>query len=214
VKWFKHDSNASIDAKIERLILKYGIEGYGLYFYCLEMIARTVEKHNLSFELEHDAELIANRIGMHREKVQEMMTFMVNLGLFENDRGIITCLKMAGRTDEYTQKLLKEQPVRIVPTISRQSPDSVETKSELIEENRIEEKRQTKRFKPPTLQEVKDYINQKSYQVDAERFINFYESKDWMIGKNKMKKWQSALANWNSNNSAPVSQAEYGKGGI
>jgi len=212
MKWFKHDSNASIDAKIERLILKYGIEGYGLYFYCLEMIARTVEKHNLSFELEHDAELIANRIGMHREKVQEMMTFMVNLELFENDRGIVTCLKMASRTDEYTQKLLKLQPVTNVPTNSRQTPDSVETKSVLIEENRIEEKIPKNRFIPPTVQEVKDYILEKSYEVDAERFVNFYESKGWVVGKAKMKSWKAAIANWNSRPIVPVES--YGRGGI
>ncbi len=32
--------------------------------------------------------------------------------------------------------------------------------------------------------------------MDAEAFWNFYESKDWMIGKNKMKKWQSAVITW------------------
>ena len=33
MKWFKHDANASIDAKLKRLRLKYGMEGYGVYWY-------------------------------------------------------------------------------------------------------------------------------------------------------------------------------------
>ena len=124
MKWFKHDSNARHDARIERVRMKYGMEGYGLYFYCLELIAGSVEKHNLTFELEHDSEVIAHSTGIHYELVQEMMQYMCDLGLFENVSGVITCLKMATRTDEYTQKLIK----------SRQCPDNVRL-------NRREEKR-------------------------------------------------------------------------
>lgn len=58
----------------------------------------------------------------------------------------------------------------------------------------------TVRFSPPTLEEIRVYILEKSYQVDAERFFNFYESKNWMVGKNKMKKWKAAIANWQKSN--------------
>lgn len=53
------------------------------------------------------------------------------------------------------------------------------------------------RFVPPTIEEVKSYVEEKGYlSVDAERFVNFYESKGWYVGKNKMKNWKSAVANW------------------
>ena len=52
------------------------------------------------------------------------------------------------------------------------------------------------RFTPPTVQEVQDYCRQKGYTVDAESFVNFYNSKGWMVGKNKMKQWTSAVATW------------------
>lgn len=51
-------------------------------------------------------------------------------------------------------------------------------------------------FVVPSLQEVKDYISEKGYTVDAQRFIDFYESKGWMIGKNKMKDWRAAIRTW------------------
>lgn len=53
-----------------------------------------------------------------------------------------------------------------------------------------------KRFSPPSIEEVGSYIREKGYTVDAERFVNFYESKGWYIGKNKMKNWRAAVATW------------------
>lgn len=100
MRWFKHDSDANGDAKLKRVRIKYGMEGYGLYWYCLELIASDVSKDKITFELEHDAEIIAHDTGIHYERVQEMMTYMVNLGLFEQDGGIITCIKMAQRIDQ------------------------------------------------------------------------------------------------------------------
>ena len=39
------------------------------------------------------------------------------------------------------------------------------------------------------------------YKNQAEKFFYFYESKGWMVGKNKMKNWKMAAGNWNKNNS-------------
>ena len=52
------------------------------------------------------------------------------------------------------------------------------------------------RFVPPTLNEVQDYILKNGYSVEAERFVDFYEAKGWMIGKNKMKDWKAAVRTW------------------
>jgi hypothetical protein len=68
------------------------------------------------------------------------------------------------------------------------------------------EKRQSG-FTPPSLEEVRSYIKSNGYPVDADRFVNFYESKGWMIGKNKMKEWQAAVRTWaksSDKNEAPV----------
>lgn len=53
-----------------------------------------------------------------------------------------------------------------------------------------------RRFSPPSLQEVRDYIKDQNYTVDPENFIDFYESKNWYVGKNKMKNWKAALRTW------------------
>lgn len=53
------------------------------------------------------------------------------------------------------------------------------------------------RFSPPGVEEVRAYCQEQGYKgVDPERFVNFYESKGWMVGKSKMKSWQAAVRNW------------------
>ena len=51
-------------------------------------------------------------------------------------------------------------------------------------------------FKPPTLREVEDYCKERGNNVNPQRFIDFYESKGWMVGKNKMKDWKACVRTW------------------
>lgn len=53
-----------------------------------------------------------------------------------------------------------------------------------------------KRFTPPTVDDVMAYCRENDYGVDAERFIDYYSAKGWMVGKNKMKDWKAAVRNW------------------
>ena len=57
----------------------------------------------------------------------------------------------------------------------------------------------TKRFTPPTVDEVRAYMLERGTTSDPERFVDFYESKGWMVGKNKMKDWKAAVRNWERN---------------
>lgn len=57
-----------------------------------------------------------------------------------------------------------------------------------------------KKFTPPSLEDVKKYCQERKNTVDAERFVNFYTAKGWMVGKNKMKDWKAAVRTWEQNN--------------
>lgn len=52
-----------------------------------------------------------------------------------------------------------------------------------------------KRFVPPTLAEVQSYVAERQSPVDPQGFIDFYESKGWMVGKTPMKDWKAACRN-------------------
>lgn len=88
-----------------------------------------------------------------------------------------------------------------------QTPNEPHTITKLfptIEERnkgRKEEKKNTplkspRGFVPPTMEEVRGYVESVGSQVDPEEFVAFYESKGWMVGKNKMKSWKSAIVTW------------------
>ena len=53
------------------------------------------------------------------------------------------------------------------------------------------------RFQKPTIEEIRQYCQEKGYNVDAEQFFNFYESKGWVVGKSPMKNWRAAVSTWN-----------------
>ncbi len=114
MKWFKHNSTANMDAKLQKVLLDYGLEGYGLYWYCLELVAGNVEPENLTFELEHDCRIIARNTGSSEQRIQEMMNRFSELGLFENIEGRITCLKLAKLSDDYTSKLVRKKPPQVL----------------------------------------------------------------------------------------------------
>ena len=54
----------------------------------------------------------------------------------------------------------------------------------------------SKRFIPPTVDMVSEYCLERNNSVDPEEFVDFYTSKGWLIGKNKMKDWKAAVRTW------------------
>jgi hypothetical protein len=56
-----------------------------------------------------------------------------------------------------------------------------------------------KRFQKPSLEELKAYIQEHEYSVDAERFFDYYESNGWKVGKNPMKDWKACVRTWQKN---------------
>lgn len=54
-------------------------------------------------------------------------------------------------------------------------------------------------FIKPSLEEVNKYCEERKNSINAQSFIDFYESKGWMIGKNKMKDWKAAIRTWEKN---------------
>ena len=74
--------------------------------------------------------------------------------------------------------------------------DNVNVNDNVLKENTLKGVKE-KRFAPPTPENVRGYCREMGYaNVDAERFVDFYAAKDWMIGKNRMKDWKAAVRNW------------------
>jgi len=125
---------------------------------------------------------------------------LVQRGSIKNDSNIYTINKNVS-----TWKV-----VNTVRLVQRNTKPSLTDKQNLVYTGRHTKERQKKERNiyiqkefniiPPSLDMVKAYCLERNNGIDAERFINFYESKNWMIGKNKMKNWHSAIGTWEINN--------------
>ena len=57
----------------------------------------------------------------------------------------------------------------------------------------------TKKFTTPTVDEVKEYCEERGNSVNPQRFVDYYISNGWMVGKNRMKDWKAAVRTWEQN---------------
>lgn len=62
-----------------------------------------------------------------------------------------------------------------------------------------EDNNSTKRFRKPKIEEIKNYCLERQNGLDPQYFFDFYESKDWKIGNNKMKDWKACVRTWEKN---------------
>lgn len=57
-------------------------------------------------------------------------------------------------------------------------------------------RKHTKRFIPPSAEDVAAYCHDNGYIIDAEQFVDFYQSKGWVVGRTGMKDWKAAVRRW------------------
>lgn len=186
MKWFKHDSNAHGNAKLEKVLMKYGCEGYALYWYCLELIAGKVGRNNFTFELEHDAEILGYRLKIDSRRVGEIMLYMVNLGLFEISETTrkIVCMAMADRLDEHTAKN-PEIKMALARFKESKTPDTLPTDSRLTRDQiRLDEIRLDKIKEKPVVAKNQT-ATEKSFSKNEKRLRELFPHVDFEIEKEK-----------------------------
>lgn len=227
MKWFKHFSNAHDDNAMRKVRMKYGADGYAVYWYCIELIAGDLEGENATFELSHDAEVIGYDLKIDQLRVEEIMRYMVDLNLFELSNEKITCLKIAKFLDKKMTRnsdilaiIDKFNETKNVADNLGQSPDSPQHSR--LEEKRKEETRnntsssqQTNKTSIPKDFKISDSVrkwaNEKSFknlEAHLENFIIQCQSKNY-----KYANWDSAFMSairndWAGVNSQPVKKEE------
>ena len=76
------------------------------------------------------------------------------------------------------------------------------TEIEIEKEKELEKSKReskSKRFTPPTLEEVQAYCAERNNNIDPQHFLDYYTSNGWLVGKNKMKDWKAAVRTWERN---------------
>ena len=101
---------------------------------------------------------------------------------------------VGSETDWAVKKRLYRESHPAIEDKTRTKKDNVRQEKE----KEIEKDKDIKRghFVPPTPTEVRQYCDESGHHIDADAFVDFYTSKNWMVGKNKMKDWKAAVRNW------------------
>lgn len=188
-----------------------------ILFY-LKLLCESVD-HNgslrFSEQIPYNEDMLATITNTNVDIVRNAINIFTQLGMMEIlDDGTYfmhEVEKMLGSETYWAQKkreyrAIEQQQQEVldnVQLLSNASP-TCPSKSKSIEKDKDieidiekEKEKKDKRFTPPSVEEVNSYILEKGYDVDAEAFVNFYESKGWFVGKNKMKSWKAALVTWN-----------------
>lgn len=155
---------------------------------------------------------LSDRWGWSRGKTKRFLEClqvdgMVNIKRTQN-RTVVTIENYSVYQDTRTPNGHQTDTKR---TIDGQQTDSRRTHSKSIESIKsLESKREYitppiippkgEKFIPPTVEEVRDFCLERNNGIDAEAFVDFYQSKGWYVGKNKMKDWKAAVRTWERSN--------------
>ena len=134
-------------------------------------------------------EYIAELLGVSVSWASKCLSHLLELGL-------VRVVKFDGR------KRYVESTIQIKADLNESSMQDgtkvpYTNNNEYINNNNYLYKKGSSRFQKPTIEEIRQYCLEKGYNVDAEQFFNFYESKGWLVGKSPMKNWRAAVSTWN-----------------
>ena len=126
-------------------------------------------------------DLLARETGLSSQQIRTALTKLIStneITSVTSSQGTIIQIVSYEKYQVATNEITNEQP-----TNNQQATTNNNVNKE-------------KKFIPPTFNDVLEYCMQNNLDVDGVKFINFYESKGWMVGKNKMKNWKAAIQTW------------------
>lgn len=214
--YFRHDCNARRDQKIIALRLKYKMEGYGIFWSIIELLRESadymcIRDYNIvAFDLHVSVSVVKSVIEdfglfkftedgkfFYSERLLKDMQSKDGLSAIRSEAGKKGMACRYGKKNEDLTPL--QQSYNKVITNEN---DVITIRKENIKEEKnstiVEQKKDNRpAFVPPTEEEVLAYAQSMAYaHFDAARFVDFYISKNWYVGKNKMKDWKAAVRNW------------------
>ena len=99
-------------------------------------------------------------------------------------------------SDETSENQLKPIETKENQTKPTESQKEKEKKEKERNEKESENIIPLKRFIPPTVDEVALYCFERHNHVSAQKFVDYYSSNGWKVGKNPMKDWKAAVRTW------------------
>lgn len=131
-------------------------------------------------------EYIADLLGVTERSASRLLSHLL-------DSGLIRVVRFDGR------KRYVESTICVQAEWTQMSMQGGQSCPHTDNNEYINKEREYKgrtRFVKPSVSEVAEFCRERNNGIDPEEFVAFYESKGWMVGKNPMKDWKSAVITW------------------
>lgn len=209
--YFPHDSNARNDPKVTELRGKFGWAGYGVYWAIIECLR---EQSNCKWPSHRGRNGLAlacqwGAIDPIFKGVtfDDFIDFCIEIKLLREAENCLFSDSLIARmllVNAARERLIESGKKGAAKRwgghwLPNATPMAVKENKYILYEPSgstppLKNKRQV--FIPPSLKEVENYCKERKNNVQAASLHSFYESKGWMVGKNKMKDWRAAVRHW------------------
>lgn len=172
------------------------VHEHDLYSYLLHRC----NKLNWKNPFNQSTEIICATLGMNRNALMIRRNKLKRAGLITFKEGTAK-----SKPAEYCIKsILKDTPSDTLSythsdTLTNTLTDTYTKDKTKQDKTREKEKIEKEIFEKPSVPLVEEYCRLRNNRIDAHMFVDFYEAKDWMIGKSLMKDWRSAVRTWERN---------------
>lgn len=214
--WLKLYDDFFTSKRIKKLRSIAGGDTYTIIYLKMQLKALKTDGYLYFDGVMNDfAEELALDIDESPEDVKVTINYLMSVGLLETNDGeeyklpfLDKCIgsenASAQRVREHRAKQKALQCNIDVTEVKRVCNAEID-----IEKDKEIDKSKNNKFTPPTLEEVKEYCKERNNTVDPDTFINFYESKGWFVGKNKMKDWRACVRTWERNRNSNQKKTGY-----
>lgn len=144
----------------------------------------------------------AKRWGWEKSSVRRFLKLLENESMVVLDSDNVTTRLTVCNYESYQDERNADE------TRKKLKRNSNEIQTTPIKEEKEEQEEKRRVFIKPTTQEVQEYMKEIEYNGDAEHFINYYQSKGWVVGKSKMIDWKSAVQTWKRNDKTFSNKSE------
>lgn len=210
IKWIKLNVDMFDDEKIK--IIQSMPEGDSLLIVWIKLITLAGKTNDggyiyINENMAYTDEMLSVIMNKPLNIIQLALGTFTRLGMIElDDKGIYLInfekyqsLDKLQEIREYNRLAQQKHREKIkcqkLSMTSQDCQDIDIDKDKDIDKEYIKESKK-KSFKKPTIEEIQDYCKERNNSINADAFYDFYESKNWYVGKNKMQNWKAAIRTW------------------
>lgn len=226
IKWIKIDLTLFDNRKIK--VIRSMPEGDSLVVVWLQLLclagkANDFGKVYVTETIPYTDQLLANECGEPLSTIQLALTTFQNLGMIEVENDIIyisnwekyqaieqmELIKQQNRERQKkwydTHKKVGVKKPNVMLTDNLTQPNGTDIDIDIRDKNKnSNNSKATKRFTPPSKQDVSDYCRANGYDIDVDMFYAYYAEGNWHDSKgNPVKNWKQKVITWSKKNQKP-----------